>query len=200
MKLFFENKCIVGDKLYFTTTNTAYLFELDLNTKEIEVTTLLPIRAGQIRKFVGIFEIDGNLWFVPRTSFYILVYETKTKDLNYYDVPLEDKQSRGIYKKAICMEKKIFIVPENRAYIRILDIDKKKFDKKLDEILKISIENSNDLELQSVEFKGKIEDLVLESYLKIIVLKKKLEWCNTERFVLKEQSNGNMIWDVLNGT
>lgn len=123
MKLYFDTACLVKDCLYFTTVNTSWLFKADLETRKISKCIDLLVSIGQVNKYAKILHHKECLWLIPRNALYILKYKILDNSVVRYYIPHEENKLGIRYRDAVCVNGKIYALPEKGNSIRVFKLE-----------------------------------------------------------------------------
>ena len=126
--LFISASTVKGNEIYFTTFNTLYLFCYNMITETCKIITKLPGDAFRHLKHSDMFWYKSDLWIIPHTENFILIYNASSAEVRVLKIPYDisiDVQYK--YRKGICVEDSVFLLPSNNEFIVKINLDSKQF-------------------------------------------------------------------------
>ncbi len=110
--LFINTSCIVSDLLYFTATNSNFLYALNLKTEEVNRLKWIPEKnKGML--FAGLYHYSGGIWMIPWSAEHIYIYDISKNKLSQLTLPKDMKgyTTNSKFRKSIIKDNYLYLLP-----------------------------------------------------------------------------------------
>jgi len=124
LPLLIDTGVVVSNKLYFTTSNTNYLYVMNLDNYEISKEKELPPMKYLAKNYASLHYFAGMIWLIPCWADEILVYNICKKDILCYSLSFLKEESKEMMKikTTIQEENYLWVLPAHTECLVRIDM------------------------------------------------------------------------------